>query len=469
MNRLDTKVLIILNCISLFGCGTEDNGNPISDTGSGSGSNTSEYRLIFAEEFDQDGTINDEYWTPETGYSTNGWGNDEWQQYTATQTNVRIENGSLRIEAHCPTAPNCAKRDDSVTSARVITMDKFEFKYGKIEARIKPPVGKGAWPAFWMLGANFPEVGWPQSGEIDIMEMHNKFSNENTTHFTLHWCNDLLSDPCQYDPGWTFVSDNREFSGSLGNDFHVFEAVWGETSITGKIDGITYYRRAINPTSMLEFRREFFIILNVAIGGTLGGSPDASTIWPQVMEVDYVRVYQQEGDDGTASFGENAGNSSTGGNSVNGLIDFELTEQSYIFKEGGGFAGGISAVVSNPDISSENSSGIVVRMLKFPGEVYGGSTLELSSQMEILPNHVFTMKVWSQRSVDVLLKMEGGPTGERTVGHGGSGWEELSFDFSGVNGASTNAITLIFDNGTMGDAANNPLEWTFYYDDIDLR
>ena len=190
------------------------------------------------------------------------------------------------------------KRDGSITSARINTSGKFDFKFGKVEARIQVPVGTGASLAFWMLGANFPDVGWPFSGEVDIMEVFSKGSDEFTTSFAMHWCDeDKQTDPAvcfPQDQGWTFVASKKSlFPESLGDDFHVYSAVWDEDRIVGKIDGQTYFTQAIAVDTMDEFLKEFFLILNVAIGGTLGGAPDATTPWPQRMLVDWVRVYQE--------------------------------------------------------------------------------------------------------------------------------------------------------------------------------
>jgi beta-glucanase (GH16 family) len=267
------------------------------------------YSLVWSDEFN--GTeLDTENWSAETGYGSNGWGNDEWQLYTGSSDNVAVSGGNLVISARCASPPACGKRNGTITSARINTLNKFSFKYGKVEARIRPPVGKGAWPAFWMLGANFPAVGWPFSGELDVMEVHNRYSNEYTTHFTLHWCDERLQDPgepgvCYPDfRGWTFVTDQLSlFPDSLGDDFHIYSAEWDANGVVGKIDGIPYYSLPINPATMEEFLEEFFMILNVAIGGTLGGDPDAGTPWPQTMLVDYVRVYQADGGEGTFTIG----------------------------------------------------------------------------------------------------------------------------------------------------------------------
>ncbi len=192
-------------------------------------------------------------------------------------------------------------RDGTITSARINTKDKFEFKFGTVQARIKPPVGEGAWPAFWSLGAVFPETPWPRAGEIDFMEMFNAFSDDRTTHFTMHWCDEtLVASPelCSPTLGRLLDSQSRSFAESLGDDFHIFEADWDEQRIVGKIDGITYFTRTIDPATMEEFLNEFFLILNVAMGGTLGSDnqpPNGTEIWPQTMLVDYVRVFERVG------------------------------------------------------------------------------------------------------------------------------------------------------------------------------
>lgn len=273
-----------------------------------------DYELVWSDEFD--GTsLSMDNWQYETGYGNNGWGNDEWQLYTSNAANVAVEDGNLRISAQCADPSNCAKRNGTITSARINTLNKFAFKYGKVEARIKPPVGKGAWSAFWMLGKKFPFTGWPFSGEIDIVEIFTGQSNEYTTHFTLHWCNENNQDPSNLgscfpqNNGWTYISQSKvDFGESLGDDFHLFSAEWSEDRIIGKIDGIPYFSLAIDPDTMDEFLEEFFMILNVAIGGNLGGAPFtgpfAFTPWPQTMLVDYVRVYQEVGGNGTFTVGD---------------------------------------------------------------------------------------------------------------------------------------------------------------------
>ena len=170
------------------------------------------------------------------------------------------------------------------TSARITTQNKFDVKYGRIEASIKLPYGQGMWPAFWMLGANFSSVGWPQCGEIDIMEMVGGTSGDKTTYCTLHW--DNAGEHAQYGESYSIGS------GVLADDFHVYAVEWNEQHIRGFIDETEYFVIDITPTELSEFHNNFFIILNLAVGGNWPGPPNASTEFPQTMQVDYVRVYQ---------------------------------------------------------------------------------------------------------------------------------------------------------------------------------
>lgn len=232
--------------------------------------------LIWSDEFNYTGLPDPTYWNMETGGG--GWGNNELQYYTDRTDNANVGNGVLTITA---------RKEDfggrNYTSARITTQNKFDFKYGKIEARIKLPYGQGIWPAFWMLGANFGSAGWPSCGEIDIMEMVGGTNNDNTTHSTLHWDNNGHQ---SYGESYTLPS------GILADDFHVFSLEWDEQKITSYIDDIQYFVIDISPSFLSEFHNDFFIIMNVAVGGVWPGSPNASTVFPQTMQVDYVRVYQ---------------------------------------------------------------------------------------------------------------------------------------------------------------------------------
>ena len=236
-----------------------------------------EWQLVWSDEFD--GTIiNDSNWTHEIG--GNGWGNNELQYYTDRDTNSYINNGYLVIQA---LEENYSAWN--YTSARLKSQGKRFFKYGKILARIKLPYGKGLWPAFWMLGENFPVVGWPDCGEIDIMEMIGGPGNDNTVYGTAHW-EDGNGQHAQYGGSYTLSS------GIFADNFHLFSIIWDESQIKWYVDNQLYHIIDITPGTLSEFHEDFFIILNVAVGGNWPGLPDPTTVFPQKMEIDYVKVYK---------------------------------------------------------------------------------------------------------------------------------------------------------------------------------
>ncbi|HPR57536.1 MAG TPA: family 16 glycosylhydrolase [Bacteroidales bacterium] len=233
--------------------------------------------LVWAEEFNYTGMPDPAKWNMETGGT--GWGNNELQYYTDSETNAYVENGLLTI-----TAREEAVGGRDYTSARITTQEKFDFKYGRIEARIKLPYGQGLWPAFWMLGTNINTAGWPACGEIDIMEMVGGTGGDNTCHATIHWDND--GEHAQYGLSHTLAS------GIFADDFHVFGVKWDAQEIKAYMDDVEYYVADITPDALSEFQNNFFIILNIAVGGNWPGPPNATTEFPQTMQVDWVRVYQ---------------------------------------------------------------------------------------------------------------------------------------------------------------------------------
>lgn len=242
-----------------------------------------EYEMVWSDEFEAD-TIDTSNWTHLIGDGTSyglpaGWGNNELQTYSKRDTNSFIEDGKLVIRA---LKENYSGRN--YTSARLTTENKRSFKYGKIEARMKLPFGQGLWPAFWMLGQNISSVGWPACGEIDIMEMIGGTGNEDDVHGTVHW--ESSGNYAQYGDSYSLSS------GIFADDFHTFAIEWNSEFIKWYLDGSQYHVINITPSGLSEFQQEFFILLNVAVGGNWPGSPDNSTQFPQRLEIDYVRVYQ---------------------------------------------------------------------------------------------------------------------------------------------------------------------------------
>jgi len=240
-----------------------------------------EYVLVWADEFDGpvDTPIDPEKWVHDVGGG--GWGNNQLEYDTDRPENASLDGeGSLRIIAR---EEEFGGRD--YTSARIKTQGLFEQTYGRFEARIKLPRGQGIWPAFWMLGSNFPEVGWPECGEIDIMEYRGQEPYR------------ILGSA--HGPGYFGA---RPYSttydlpvGNFDEGFHVFSIEWTENRITWFVDDVPYQRMRpedLPVNGRWVFDQPFFLILNVAVGGNFVGSPDASTQFPQTMLVDYVRVYE---------------------------------------------------------------------------------------------------------------------------------------------------------------------------------
>jgi beta-glucanase (GH16 family) len=235
--------------------------------------------LVWSEEFDYAGLPDPETWTMETG--AGGWGNNELQYYRADTSNALVDNGILTI-----TARKEAYGGSSYTSSRLITRDKVEFQYGRIEARMRLPYGQGIWPAFWLMGENSSEVGWPACGETDIMEMVGGDPGDRTVHGTVHWDNN--GSHASYGKAYSLPS------GRFADDFHLFAVQWTPRTIKWYVDSTLYNTIDITPAGLSEFHHPFFVLLNLAVGGNWPGSPDATTVFPQRLEVDYIRLYKSE-------------------------------------------------------------------------------------------------------------------------------------------------------------------------------
>lgn len=231
------------------------------------------YQLVWSDEF-TDTALNDFIWKYNLT-NNNGWGNNELEYYTNNSTNISLSNGNLLI-----TARKENYQGFQYTSARIET--RIAWTYGKIEARIKLPYGQGIWPAFWMLGNNINSVGWPKCGEIDIMEMIGGQNRENTIYGTAHW---YSNGHAQYGLSYKLPT------GNFSDGFHIFDITWDSQKIIWHVDGIQYCRIDLN-SSLSAFQAPFFILLNLAVGGNWPGNPNNTTIFPQTMTVDYVRVYQ---------------------------------------------------------------------------------------------------------------------------------------------------------------------------------
>lgn len=216
----------------------------------------------------------------------NGWGNNELETYTSRASNASVDGaGNLDITARHETFTGGDGITRDYTSARLTTVNKFTFQYGTAVARMRVPAGQGLFPAFWALGSNRSTVGWPLCGEMDVMENH---GNElNTVHANVVAA--LQADPTVK---WT-SSSSTDAASPLSADFHTYGLVWGPGAMAMTLDGRTYFSLAATdlPTTMLwNFNHPFFLLLNLAVGGTAPGAPDATTPFPATLAIDYVRV-----------------------------------------------------------------------------------------------------------------------------------------------------------------------------------
>jgi beta-glucanase (GH16 family) len=244
------------------------------------------YTLSWSDEFTgPDGSSPDSSkWAYDIG--GNGWGNDELEYYTNRAQNVQLKGGNLVIAAQKETYTGADGVTRNYTSARLKTQALFSQAYGRFEARIKIPAGQGLWPAFWMLGSNIGSVKWPTCGEIDIMENIGK--EPGTVHGSMHG-------PSTPGPTGDLTAAFSLPAGQhFASDFHIYAVEWEPGTVRFYVDSNLY--ATVNSSQWPAggtwvFDHPFFIILNVAVGGSWPGSPDSTTVFPQQMLVDYVRVY----------------------------------------------------------------------------------------------------------------------------------------------------------------------------------
>jgi beta-glucanase (GH16 family) len=239
------------------------------------------YKLIWNDEFDGS-SVNTNNWVFEIGDGCPhicGWGNNELQYYRSE--NAWVSDDVLTIEAR-----EQSFQGRNYTSTRMKTQGKFSFKYGRVDIRALLPKGQGIWPALWMLGNNITSVGWPACGEIDIMELiGGGDGRDNRVHGTVHWDSNGHASA-----GGSYTLQNEIFA----DKYHVFTIIWDETFIRWYVNDVKYYEINITPSHMTEFHLPHFFIFNVAVGGNWPGSPNQTTIFPQQLRVDYIRVFQVE-------------------------------------------------------------------------------------------------------------------------------------------------------------------------------
>jgi beta-glucanase (GH16 family) len=246
------------------------------------------YTLVWSDEFDgaAGASVDTTKWGFDLGNGTNGWGNNEKEYYTNDPQNISLDGqGHLAIVAR-PAVVNltCYNGPCKYTSAKITTRGKMNAAPGRVEARIKIPAGQGLWPAFWMLGNDFATVGWPASGELDIME--NKGSLPNTSSSAIHGPGYFGNTP--------FAHANTIGPATLADDYHLYAIEWDANAARFYVDGTMHYtvfRADLQRYGPSILDKPYFVILNLAVGGNFDGDPSSDAILPATMLVDYVRVY----------------------------------------------------------------------------------------------------------------------------------------------------------------------------------
>ena len=350
------------------------------------------WTLVWADEFQQaDGSVPDATkWGYDIGGS--GWGNNELEYYTSRTNNARIEGGQLVIEARQESFGG-----KNYTSARLLTKGKWSGTYARIEARMKIPRGQGIWPAFWMLGTNITSVNWPTCGEIDIMENIGK--EPCTVHGTIHG------------PGYSGGSGiggpfNLPGNAEFAADFHVFAIEWETNRIRWFVDSQPFF--TVTPTSLPTgtqwvFTQPQFLLLNLAVGGNWPGNPDGTTVFPQRLVVDYVRVYA------TTNRLACGGNSLTNpGFEFSGLVNWNVY--------GAGFNTALASATNNQPVPEGSNS------FKVFGQFTGNQNYSgLYEDVPCVPGQSFTA---GGRAFT--------PANDQIAG-GNSAWIEVSFRDAAAN------------------------------------
>lgn len=241
------------------------------------------YKLVWQDEFSHNGQPDPSNWTYDLGDGCPkvcGWGNNESQFYTNHPRNVYVKDGTLVLEAW---EEQIGGKEYS--SARIKTKGLHSFKYGRIDVRAVLPYGQGVWPAIWLLGVNVSSVGWPSSGEVDIMELigHLPGRSFGTAHWNLNG------------EGHHYVTGQYDLPvGRFADEFHVFSLLWDEQGLTWLVDDQSFHHLTIEDFgSQNPFNEPFYFLMNIAVGGNWPGYPDETTTFPQQMVVDYVRYFEK--------------------------------------------------------------------------------------------------------------------------------------------------------------------------------
>ncbi|HEY1872674.1 MAG TPA: glycoside hydrolase family 16 protein [Chitinophagaceae bacterium] len=274
------RVVVLFACCGVLCCSHSSSTNSLPPASQPDPSSPKQWQMVWSDEFNYSGLPDSTKWNYDVG--GNGWGNNELEYYTDKRLeNARVENGNLVIEARKEPFMGT-----NYTSARLLTKNKGDWQYGKIEVRAKLPRGRGTWPAIWMLGSTTP-LKWPDDGEVDIME-HVGF-DQGIIHGSIH-CKKY---------NWVMGTQKTATIPVMdcSDSFHVYKVEWDNSKITISVDSSSYltFPNEHSGYDAWPFDNKMFLILNVAVGGNWGGQQGVDdSIWPQQMLIDYVRVWQQK-------------------------------------------------------------------------------------------------------------------------------------------------------------------------------
>lgn len=457
MKRLSSYLLVITLSL-LMACNNNDDVEPNTPDNNPEG-----YTLIWSDEFN--GTaIDPAKWTFETGDGTAfglppGWGNDEKQIYTDSEENARIET-TAGVSGLLITADEDGA--DGYTSAKLTTNGLFSIRFGRVDVRAILPQGQGLWPAIWMLGENRDQISWPGCGEIDIMEVvgHEPANLFSTLHFT------------NGNQDYEYIRGEQNLTGStFSDDYHIFGVEWTPEALTFTLDGVEFQQVPIED-DMKEFLRSFYLILNVAVGGNLPGDPDNTTVFPQTMHVDYVRVYSKDG----LEIPE-APVLDVNEETVGQVIDPNIAD--HAIKEGFNVLGSLEVIAygggGEPEVDSSSTAidGDMSLVFDFPGGSWGGAYILMAEPKDLSSyTHLHFSLNKPESLVDVEIKLEspGSNAAIFLVNYSGTavgdGFTEYSIPLADFAGLDLTQLSIPFAMWNPQDASQEFVTATVLIDNV---
>jgi beta-glucanase (GH16 family) len=420
------------------------------------------WTLRWNDEFNE-AQINSNNWNYELGDGTDyglpiGWGNNEKQIYTQSS-----ENSSIVDDEGASVLAITAREDNSggFTSAKLTTQNLFSMRFGRIELKAKMPKGQGLLPAIWMLGDNKDQIDWPGCGEIDIVEVVG--NDPSKLYSTVHYTNDENN----------YGESQRDYvlsSGDFSDSYHIFTLDWTPESLTFSLDGQEISTILIED-DMKEFLRSSYLILNVAVGGNWPGEPDATTMFPQTMYADYIRVYSKND-----FLAPDAPALDIAEETIGQVLEPNIGDNA--IQAGFTDLGSLEVVVYGPgapEIASSETAidGDASLVFDFPGGNWGGAYLELETPKDI---SAFTNIKFSLNKPDALvnseIKLEAGATNafvylaDYTGTEITDGFVEYTIPLADFPGVDLSGLTIPFSIWNPQDASDAFVEATVLIDNI---